>query len=126
MLFSVDRNVLLFVVVNTVFEVKSQKFAHAASGGVVLRVLLLADWARLKNCEFRLARRSKLSSVMSGWVMVQESLTSCIHRQKMGVTDVTVGVTVTSRLHRSYCCSRILLLFCCYCSTLQQCSALNV
>ena len=25
---------------------------------------------------------------MSGWVMVQESLTSCIHRQKMGVTDV--------------------------------------
>ena len=26
---------------------------------------------------------------------------------KMSVTDVTVGVTVTSRLHRSYCCSRI-------------------
>ena len=32
---------------------------------------------------------------MSGWVMVQESLTSCIHRQKMGVANVTVGVTVT-------------------------------
>ena len=26
----------------------------------------------------------------------------------------------------SYCCSEILLLFCCYCSTLQHCSALNV
>ena len=44
----------------------------------------------------------------------------------MGVTDVTVGVTVTSRLHRSYCCSRIPLLFCCYCSTLQHCSVPNV
>ena len=26
----------------------------------------------------------------------------------------------------AYCCSRILLLFCCYCSTLQHCSRLNV
>ena len=82
------------------------------------------DWPRLKNREFRLARQGANCHVGLGHGSGESD--KLYSSPKMGVTDVTVGVTVTSRLHRSYCCSRIPLLFCCYCSTLQHCSVPNV
>ena len=78
----------------------------------------------MKNREFRLARQGANCHVGLGHGSGESD--KLYSSPKMGVTDVTVGVTVTSRLHRSYCCSRIPLLFCCYCSTLQHCSVPNV
>ena len=84
---------------------------------------LVTDRA-LENREFRLARQGANCHVGLGHGSGESD--KLYSSPKMGVTDVTVGVTVTSRLHRSYCCSRIPLLFCCYCSTLQHCSVPNV
>ena len=78
----------------------------------------------MENREFRLARQGANCHVGLGHGSGESD--KLYSSPKMGVTDVTVGVTVTSRLHRSYCCSRIPLLFCCYCSTLQHCSVPNV
>ena len=78
----------------------------------------------MKNREFRLARQGANCHVGLGHGSGESD--KLYSSPKMGVTDVTVGVTATSRLHRSYCCSRIPLLFCCYCSTLQHCSVPNV